>query len=1510
MRLLSLTVLFAVMPPAGAENYPLPLGDWQGPSIEVKGLKGEKRCATGFPRNATDSLYFKSKQNFEPGLYRLKLQVRPSHVSDAVAWAGGMRVSITGTNLRTPAETRGIFFGRVHEPETKEVEFVLTGRRPLEIDLAAFVDRKVFESATTAGELKAGGPDVSAVPVVEAAQDSNEVELDVLRDPATHFYYVLEEAALERLSSSAVVETVWVNKLRYLPGETLKARVTLQQLKDGAEGMLSVFLEHDVQTRALVKTFEVNGRGKQTFEFEFPLPHRELGHALVARYESPDGSDISESAEYFNIAENFFRVAIHSVFPFHEYTFRPEASMESDIEGMKRSYINCREVFFWAEEDMVELSPDQDFWFSGQTCYHMSKEGLKTYIDLAHERGIALSTYGKFIMSGYLGWKTAYDYPFDHKQQYSYPLGMWQSASVPSLDRFMNKEFIGPEPDTGGLLHKNHGRLPFMPINPDPTPHNVRRAAEEMKRSIAMLGWDGVRWDGHPRGGGWHSSTGGARSEHYNYHVQQRTELLVRYFKDIMKETYPNFRHGYNYLSVQDEPSYEWTIEDFEMDELCRNGGLLMNESIRGSYGQTFEWLARNLQVEADLCRERGGFLLTFSCDEVSERDTFVESILHFAAGSRPMSEAAKNPILNRYATRYSRYVFDETLRRLAQPEKVLQLINKPSATRSDNTPPASLWWDAFVYETVSKDRKSQLVVNLLNLPRKEKITQGGKGPMTLASGAPASEFEITLPPTYQVKGARRIDPFTLEVKNIDVKANRLHLPPINIWQVLVIDLERRADEAPTLAQLYGPPGTLGAKREGLEVPRKKQPLLDSKAPVEQVNADFAARFAPMQEDWWIEPEEFEQISWAERNRKILETRHPVEHYIKSYPYGVKLPDDLDLKDNRPEFGDMTPERNGVMDIFYARGVLDSKLRLYEGFARLAKFNVHEARFSCGLGGKGAWLQWNLQPEQFPQKDVMVYADITHEGIGVHQSYALVDYVKAGGGVLFTGGEYAFGKGRYAHTVLERELLPLICVQQVDNRYTSKPNSFEPGQDFKELGVEADFQARPAFWCWNQVALKEDPSVKVFLKSGNRPILVGWQLGKGRVACLMAMHRGLTNDKQTAFFDWKDWPGVVKAVLKWLSPDAFTTRPREVKIDKSHMAKLREEYDQIFLGDSIEEKPADADLGLLTPGTTAGATLQTKAETLDNEKLPQRIAFIKTLLQGEGTEIGSFLADQLAAVDNLPNDIRFRMVQFIQRFPPENLREAASRCISNASPEIRGFGYQTSAIAGSPAFSKEVLAEASAVEINQADRQRYLALAIAVYSKDDLVAEGISRVTEWNAREIAIKARYTGGKGFSMATPEQPCLDIESIYARVGWLTYLSQFHPEKYAAQFTREWSLLAQLDDWSDRSVDNIQFNFSKANAGNKSSLKAQIDEFRKVQQFVSFMSQAAEGQVRKVFQAHPKAAAEGLVASRFLREIKQVVNLMGGLTREQGRPVLEALRRANHSFLAEIAEARLVE
>ena len=67
----------------------------------------------------------------------------------------------------------------------------------------------------------------------------------------------------------------------------------------------------------------------------------------------------------------------------------------------------------------------------------------------------------------------------------------------------------------------------------------------------------------------------------------------------------------------------------------------------------------------------------------------------------------------------------------------------------------------------------------------------------------------------------------------------------------------------------------------------------------------------------------------------------------------------------------------------------------------------------------------------------------------------------------------------------------------------------------------------------------------------------------------------------------------------------------------------------------------------------------------------------------------------------------------------------------------------------------------------------------ALYEKDDLKSVGRKRIARWNAREHQVMMRYTRGESFSLKHPWHPCLDSESLLARVGWLAYMARWEPD-----------------------------------------------------------------------------------------------------------------------------------
>ena len=80
----------------------------------------------------------------------------------------------------------------------------------------------------------------------------------------------------------------------------------------------------------------------------------------------------------------------------------------------------------------------------------------------------------------------------------------------------------------------------------------------------------------------------------------------------------------------------------------------------------------------------------------------------------------------------------------------------------------------------------------------------------------------------------------------------------------------------------------------------------------------------------WIARQAEEQaaldaLPLAERPAALLKKRaqQSPENLMAQWWKGGSLPDDLNLKDKAFAFGDLAPERNGRLDIFYARGAID-----------------------------------------------------------------------------------------------------------------------------------------------------------------------------------------------------------------------------------------------------------------------------------------------------------------------------------------------------------------------------------------------------------------------------------------------------------------------------------------------------------------------------------------------------------------------------------------------------------
>jgi hypothetical protein len=353
---------------AYADWIELPHNHWTGYHGDVAGLNGKQRCVIAHPAKDASPLVIKSGATLPAGRYDLHLTLSPSHAWEQFSWTGFCQIASDNNTLNTLSAVR---FGRYHQHETFVIPYTHSKNGPLELTLSATVDGKVYETTQTKKNLKSGGPTMADTGVSEDNDEDDDLgDLDVSVDRETHFYFVIDKARLKRRSTSGIVKRVMVDKVLYEPGDSLTATIQLEQTSSAKSGKLELELQWRLDEKTSVKTIKVPAqKGSHTFTATIPLPERELGYGLVARFTSDDGKDSDEGVRYFNIADNFMRVAIPTTRGFggSRSTMRTKEQMQKMVNAGFEAYGNYSEWFAWAEEDMVEMSPDTDYWFSGQT---------------------------------------------------------------------------------------------------------------------------------------------------------------------------------------------------------------------------------------------------------------------------------------------------------------------------------------------------------------------------------------------------------------------------------------------------------------------------------------------------------------------------------------------------------------------------------------------------------------------------------------------------------------------------------------------------------------------------------------------------------------------------------------------------------------------------------------------------------------------------------------------------------------------------------------------------------------------------------------------------------------------------------------------------------------------------------------------------------------------------------------------------------------------------------------
>lgn len=590
-------------------------------------------------------------------------------------------------------------------------------------------------------------------------------------------YFVVLFACLPIFAAPPTLQLVSVRSQKVLYGtkDAISGTVTVKNTDKMPQTVnISTWLETDVdltgKVQSSVLTVEPGKTGAAAFSWKKGLG--KYGHAMKAEV-SLNGVIIAKGEDYFNICDNFWNVALPKAVGYMWDAFDQKMNPKTDpswVErytvGMRNDYHNCFERFFWAQDDFMGMVPTKDAWWSGQSRYRESKVALKLLIDKAHEQGIKAITYAKLTGGGTYGMEMARQHPE----------WVWQYSGTLAVDRNVKEIHdwdVTTEKHWSGWVAVNYN------INNNEV---LDIGIKNLGESVAVLGWDGARWDGNFD----------VQSETYDLEgkliekltpdqIDARNAENMRKTKEYLTKKYPQFRYGYNWTQGNWRQTMATTPR--ESTELCRDGGLIMNEYINQADGvqhplHRWEVYAASVAEDVDAIKKLGGYYGPILSSQNSADGRYT-NIFAYAAGAHPYYQH----LWGGFVTRNSAFIWDNALTRVYSPENTILA-------------PSSIWWRNWVYERPIDKNHKQLIIHLINPPAKPTVGEG-KSPADVPP--PLKNINISVMPTlldgWKPVRAISLSPEPMSKINVPVQSvenvYKLTVPEVALWNILVIDMKK-----------------------------------------------------------------------------------------------------------------------------------------------------------------------------------------------------------------------------------------------------------------------------------------------------------------------------------------------------------------------------------------------------------------------------------------------------------------------------------------------------------------------------------------------------------------------------------------------------------------------------------------------------------------------------------------------------------------------------------------------
>ena len=221
--------------------------------------------------------------------------------------------------------------------------------------------------------------------------------------------------------------------------------------------------------------------------------------------------------------------------------------------------------------------------------------------------------------------------------------------------------------------------------------------------------------------------------------------------------------------------------------------------------------------------------------------------------------------------------------------------------------------------------------------------------------------------------------------------------------------------------------------------------------------------------------------------------------------------------------------RNDHLRVLFVRGLWHQ----FSGVdAALKTFDTAEVVDSW-YGQSDVGVSLSKFPADYPTLmgyDVIVLANVDAAALGDIGQEMLVDFVRAGGGLLIISGDRTYGQADFDNSGFV-ELLPVKLRGPSDWRKLPKPVALGPG-DNPHIYKDVKFKGKAVVFYGH--VLEPADGATVAIRANEFPVLVTAQRGKGRIAASLALPFGTPEPPYEGYWESEAWHTALKNTIEWL----------------------------------------------------------------------------------------------------------------------------------------------------------------------------------------------------------------------------------------------------------------------------------------------------------------------------------------------------------------------------------------